>query len=106
MRPGHAEGLGIEGKHTLPSEIKIDLHEVARDGAAIERELREAFEEAQRLRVKCLQIVHGKGTGQLKRRVDRFLKEPQVKAVTRNIDHDSKNWGRLFVYFRWADKGR
>ncbi|HPD14510.1 MAG TPA: Smr/MutS family protein [Planctomycetota bacterium] len=88
----------------MPDEIKIDLHEVARDGAAIERELHDAFDEAQRLRVKCLQIVHGKGTGQLKRRVDRFLKEPQVKAVTRNIDHDSKNWGRLFIYFRWPER--
>lgn len=90
----------------MPDEIKVDLHEVARDGAAIERELREAFEEAQRLRVRRLQIVHGKGTGQLKRRVDRFLKEPEVKAVTRNIDHDSRNWGRLFVYFRWPERDR
>jgi DNA-nicking Smr family endonuclease len=89
----------------MPSEIKIDLHEVARDSQAIDRTLHEAFEEAERLRAKCLQIVHGKGTGQLKRRVDRFLKEPQVKAVTRNIDHDSKNWGRLFVYFRWPERG-
>lgn len=99
-------GSGNEGKQILPDILKIDLHEVARDGAAIERELREAFEEAQRLRVKCLQIVHGKGTGQLKRRVDRFLKEPQVKAVTRNIDHDSKNWGRLSIYFRWPERNQ
>ncbi|HUT33757.1 MAG TPA: Smr/MutS family protein [Planctomycetota bacterium] len=90
----------------MPSEVKIDLHAVARDGRAIEATLREAFDEARRLRVKCLQIVHGKGTGQLKRRVDRFLKEPQVKAVTRNIDHDSKNWGRLFLHFRWPERNK
>lgn len=90
----------------MPDEIKIDLHEVARDGKGIESMLREAFEEAQRLRVRCLQIVHGKGTGRLKRSVDRFLKQPEVKAVTRNIDHDSKNWGRLFVYFRWPERSR
>jgi len=90
----------------MPDTLKIDLHEVARDGRAIERALNEAFDEAQRLRVRCLRIVHGKGTGQLKRRVDRFLKEPRVKAVTRNVDHDSKNWGRLSVYFRWPERSK
>ena len=71
-----------------------------------DEQIKAIFEEAQRLRVRCLQIVHGKGTGRLKRSVDRFLKQPEVKAVTRNIDHDSKNWGRLFVYFRWPERSR
>jgi len=85
----------------MPSEIRIDLHEVFNDSAGIDRALRDAFAHAQRTRAKCLQIVHGKGGGQLKKRVDRFLQSPEVRAVTRNVEHDSHNWGRLFIYFRW-----
>jgi len=85
----------------MPSEIKVDLHEVYRDSAGIDRALREGFAEAGRIRAKSLQIVHGKGSGQLKKRVRRFLQRPDVKAVTRSVDHDARNWGRVFLHFRW-----
>ena len=88
----------------MPSEIKIDLHDCFNRSDEIDRTLRDAFAQAKKTRAKTLQIVHGKGSGQLKKRVQRFLQQPEVKAVTRGIDHDSKNWGRLFVHFRWPAK--
>jgi DNA-nicking Smr family endonuclease len=88
----------------MPSEIRIDLHEVFNRSEGIDRALDEAFRQAERSRAKSLQIIHGKGSGQLKKRVARFLQEPRVKAVTRNVDNDSKNWGRVFIYFRWPEK--
>ena len=88
----------------MPSEIKIDLHDCFNRSDEIDRTLRDAFDRAQKLRARTLQIVHGKGTGQLKKRVQRFLQQSDVKAVTRSVDNDSKNWGRLFIHFRWPAK--
>ena len=88
----------------MPAEIKIDLHEVYNDSAAIDQALAGALKQARRTRAKCLQIIHGKGSGQLKKRVARFLQSAEVRAVARNVDNDSKNWGRVFVYFRWPER--
>ena len=88
----------------MANEIKIDLHDVYNDSDAIDRALADALEQARRTRTKCLQIIHGKGSGQLKKRVARFLQSPEVRAVARNVDNDSKNWGRVFVYFRWPER--
>jgi len=88
----------------MPSEIKIDLHEVFNRSEGIDRALNDAFRQAERRRAKSLQIIHGKGSGQLKKRVARFLQLPYVKAVTRNVENDSKNWGRVFVYFKWPER--
>ena len=88
----------------MPSEIKVDLHGVYSRSDGIDRALIGAFREAERTRAKSLQIIHGKGSGQLKKRVARFLQLPQIKAATRNVDNDSRNWGRVFIYFRWPEK--
>jgi len=88
----------------MPSEMKIDLHDVYNDSGAIDRALAGALEQARRTRTKCLQIIHGKGSGQLKKRVARFLQSPEVRAVARNVDNDSTNSGRVFVYFRWPER--
>ena len=88
----------------MPSEIRIDLHDVFNSSDGIDRALDDAFRQAERCRAKSLQIIHGKGSGQLKKRVARFLQESRVRAVTRNVDNDSKNWGRVFLYFRWPEK--
>ncbi len=90
----------------MPDEIKIDLHDVFNDSDKIDRALDDAFDKAERTRVRCLQIVHGKGSGQLKKRVQQFVQDPRVRAVTRSVDNDSKNWGRMFIYFRWPERGR
>ena len=88
----------------MPSEIKLDLHDIFNRGEQIDRALNDAFAEARRIRAKTLQIIHGKGAGQLKKHVQRFCQRPDVKAVTRQLDNDSKNWGRLFLHFRWPEK--
>jgi DNA-nicking Smr family endonuclease len=88
----------------MPSEIKIDLHDVYNRSEEIDRALNDALAQARRCRARSLQIIHGKGSGQLKSRVARFLQQADVRAVTRNVDNDSRNWGRVFVYFRWGEK--
>lgn len=85
----------------MPRRLRLDLHVIYDRAGAVEQALCEAFEEARRTRAGCLEIVHGKGAGQLKRTVQRFLQRPRNRSIIRNIDHDARNWGRALVFFRW-----
>ena len=58
------------------------------------------MKEAQEKRAKKVEIIPGKGSGQLKKYVLRFL-EKKYKGVYHRIEKDDKNWGRIFVWFRW-----
>lgn len=83
------------------AKLKLDLHDVYNRGDLVDAELERVIEEAQRKRIKTVEIIPGKGSGALKKRVLRFLERPDVKARYHRIDKDSKNHGRLFVYFRF-----
>ena len=82
------------------AKLKLDLHPIARDGAAIEAELNRVVEEAEAKGIKTVEIIHGKGSGQLKKRVLKFLERPDIKACYARVDKDARNSGRLFVYFK------
>ena len=51
-------------------------------------------------RIPILEIIPGKGSGQLKKKVIRYLQQPAVKKLYHRIDKDSDNFGRLFVRFK------
>ena len=51
-------------------------------------------------RIALVEIIPGKGSGQLKKRVLRFLQQPHIKKLYHRIDKDSKNFGRIFVRFK------
>lgn len=82
------------------AKLKLDLHPIFNRGRQIEQSLEDAFDEAENKRIKTLEIIPGKGSGQLKKRVLKFLERSEIKARYHRIDKDSKNFGRLFVYFR------
>jgi dsDNA-specific endonuclease/ATPase MutS2 len=81
--------------------IKVDLHDVYNDSKAIDRALHDAFEEAIDKKIKEIEIIPGKGSGQLIKKVERFLQQPHIKPLYHRIENDSKNFGRLFVYFKF-----
>lgn len=81
--------------------IKIDLHEIYNDSYAIEKTLQDAIDKAINNKIKEIEIIPGKGTGQLRKKVERFLQQPQIKQLYHRIKNDSKNFGRLFVYFKF-----
>ena len=83
------------------AKLKLDLHPIARNGDAIESELNRVIDEAERKRIKTVEIIPGKGSGQLKKRVLKFLERPDMKARYARVDKDAKNHGRVFVYFRF-----
>ncbi|MCX6199739.1 MAG: Smr/MutS family protein [Bacteroidetes bacterium] len=81
--------------------IKLDLHEIYNNSKAIDKALEETFEEAIEHRIKEVEIIPGKGSGQLRKKVERFLQMPHIKSKYHRIENDSKNFGRLFVYFKF-----
>ena len=83
------------------SRIKLDLHDIYNNSKAIDRALNDAFEEAIDKKIKEVEIIPGKGSGQLRKKVERFLQQPHIKPLYHRIENDSKNFGRLFVYFKF-----
>jgi len=81
-------------------QLKLDLHDIYSSGHKLENALITIMKEAQIKRAKKVEIICGKGSGQLKKYVLRFL-EKQYKGVYHRIEKDDKNWGRIFVWFRW-----
>ncbi|MFO7866358.1 MAG: Smr/MutS family protein [Candidatus Aminicenantes bacterium] len=82
------------------AKLKLDLHDIYNKGDEIEKELNRIIEEAVEKKIKTVEIIPGKGSGQLKKRVLKFLEQPHIKAQYHRIDKDSRNFGRLFVYFK------
>ena len=87
------------------ARIKVDLHDIYNNSTAIDKALLNAFENAIDKKIGEVEIISGKGIGQLRKKVERFLQMPHIKPLNHRIENDSKNFGRLFVYFKF-DKER
>jgi len=85
----------------MPARLKLDLHPIYNRGDDIEGALRSVMEEAVRTKATTVEIIPGKGSGQLKKRVLRFLDQKEIKALYDRVEKDSDNFGRVFVHFRW-----
>lgn len=83
------------------ARIKVDLHPIYNNSKAIDQALQNAFDEAIECKIREVEIIPGKGSGQLRKKVERFLQQPYIKSKYHRIENDSKNFGRLFVYFRF-----
>ncbi len=82
------------------SKLKLDLHDIYNKGSLIEEELRKLINEAVEKKIPLVEIIPGKGSGQLKKKVLRFLDQKEVKKLYHRIEKDSKNFGRIFVHFK------
>jgi dsDNA-specific endonuclease/ATPase MutS2 len=87
--------------HDGSVKLKQDLHDIYNRGADIDRALRQIMDEAVAKKAPLVEIIPGKGSGQLKKRVLRFLERKDIKPLYHRIDKDSKNFGRIFVRFKW-----
>ena len=82
------------------AKLKLDLHDIYNKGLQIDQALRDILDEAELKKIKEVEIIPGKGSGQLKKRVLRFLNQSDVKKRYHRLVKDSKNFGRLFIYFK------
>jgi dsDNA-specific endonuclease/ATPase MutS2 len=83
------------------ARIKLDLHEIFNKGGAIESSLGRVIEEAVQKKIPLVEIIPGKGSGQLKKHVLRFLERKEIRKLYHRIEKDDKNFGRIFVHFRF-----
>jgi DNA-nicking Smr family endonuclease len=84
-------------------KIVLDLHEIFRDGKEISQELGRVIQEASENGIPTVEIIPGKGSGQLKRRVLRFLDQPHIKQKYHRFQVDPQNHGKIYVYFKKKD---
>ena len=82
-------------------KLKLDLHDIYNRSGDIDKALRAIIDEAVAKKAPLVEIIPGKGSGQLKKRVLRFLDEKDIKALYHRVEKDSDNFGRVFVHFRW-----
>ena len=83
------------------AKIKLDLHDIFNKGQAIEDELNRVIRDAIEKKIALVEIIPGKGSGQLKKHVVRFLQKPKIKNLYHRIEKDDKNFGRVFIHFRF-----
>jgi DNA-nicking Smr family endonuclease len=87
-------------------KLKLDLHDIYNRSADIDRALNDIIAQAVAKRATLVEIIPGKGSGALKKRVLRFLEQKEIRALYHRVEKDSDNFGRLFVHFRWTGRDR
>jgi DNA-nicking Smr family endonuclease len=87
-------------------KLKLDLHDIYNKGSDIDRALRGIIDEAIAKKAPLVEIIPGKGSGALKKKVLRFLDQKDIKQLYHRVEKDGDNWGRLFVHFKFESAGR
>ena len=82
------------------AKLVLDLHDIFNKGASIDAELNRVITQAVDKKITLVEIIPGKGSGQLKKRVIRFLQQPEIKKLYHRLEKDDKNFGRIFVHFK------
>ena len=82
------------------AKLKLDLHDIYNRGAKIDAELNRIMQEAIDKKIALVEIIPGKGSGQLKKKVLRYLNQKHIRTLYHRVEKDSKNFGRIFVHFR------
>jgi len=83
------------------AKLKLDLHDIYNRSDQIETELNRIVEEAIGKKIELVEIVPGKGSGQLKKKVLRFLNQSHIKKLYHRVEKDDKNFGRIFIHFKF-----
>ncbi|MCQ4084513.1 Smr/MutS family protein [Streptomyces sp. RB6PN25] len=78
----------------------MDLHPIFRNNRDIELALRQTIFKAARTGETVVEIIPGKGSGQLKQRTLAFLGQRHIKKLYDRVEADPNNPGRVLVHFR------
>jgi DNA-nicking Smr family endonuclease len=83
-------------------KLTLDLHPIFRNEREVDRALREIVFKAVSTGAELVEIIPGKGSGQLRKRVLAFLGQKHIRKLYHRVEADSDNAGRVFVHFRGA----
>jgi DNA-nicking Smr family endonuclease len=84
-------------------KLQLDLHDIFNKGQQIDKALRDIIDEAIEKKATLVEIIPGKGSGALKKKVLRFLDQRDIKQLYHRVEKDGDNWGRLFIHFRFNE---
>ena len=83
------------------NRIKLDLHHIYNNSLAIDDALQQAFDDAINNKIREVEILSGKNSGQLLKKVERFLQQPLIKKYYQRMSKDGKGTVKLVVYFKY-----
>jgi dsDNA-specific endonuclease/ATPase MutS2 len=78
--------------------LTLDLHPVFRSDRDIDQAVRGILFEAARTRTPVIEIIHGKGSGQLGKRVLALLRQKHLRRLYHHLETDPANTGRIYVH--------
>jgi dsDNA-specific endonuclease/ATPase MutS2 len=87
-------------------KLTLDLHDIYNQGSEIEKALQRIFDEAVAKKAPMIEIIPGKGSGQLKKHVLRFFEKKRAAVSNMRVEKPSKNFGTIKVHFNWHEAGR
>lgn len=82
------------------AKLVLDLHNIYNRSEEIDAALKRIVQEAVDKRIELVEIIPGKGSGALKKKVLRFLNQSHIRKLYHRVEKDDKNFGRIFVHFR------
>jgi DNA-nicking Smr family endonuclease len=80
-------------------KLTLDLHPIFDNEREVDRALRAIVFEASQKKADLVEIIPGKGSGKLKKKVLAFLAQKHIRKLYSRIETDSDNAGRIFVHF-------
>jgi DNA-nicking Smr family endonuclease len=83
----------------LSVTLTLDLHPLFRNERDIDRAVREVIFRAAATKAERVEIIPGKGKGNLKARVLAMLGQAHLKRLYKRYEVDSANEGRIVVHF-------
>jgi DNA-nicking Smr family endonuclease len=81
----------------VTSQLTVDLHPFFRNDRAIDNAIRSALFRAASEHVEVVEIICGKGSGVLRKRVLALLGQPHLRKLYRNVEASGTNEGRILV---------
>ena len=81
------------------SKLKLDLHDIFNKNKEIDSALNSVMQQAVSKKINEVEIIPGKGSGQLKKSVLRFLNNSEIKKLYKRYKTDNVNFGKITVYF-------
>ena len=87
-------------------KLTLDLHDIYNHGGEIDKALQRVFDDALAKKAPMIGIIPGKGSGQLKKHVLRFLEQKRSSVKNMRVEKPSKNFGTIKVHFNWHEAGK
>ncbi|GAA1027329.1 MULTISPECIES: Smr/MutS family protein [Amycolatopsis] len=78
--------------------LMVDLHGMFRSDREIAKTVRSALFRAAGQKLESVELIPGKGSGTLRRRVLAILEQPHLVKYYRRVETDPGNEGRILVY--------